>query len=305
MSTVPQARVVIVDGIPMSGLLAEVGAQTAPKAVIVALHGGATTAAYFDCPGHPGLSLLRSAPDHGFTVLALDRPGFGSSALYGDEFDSTPRRIEMTYHAVDAILGPRDRGAGVFVLAHSNGSELALRMAADDRGRDLLGLEFSGTGLHQQDAAAAVLATASRENIPTGLRELLWEPADLYPPGVSRSVRIRGGPVSPGYEGDLVSNWRRDLPDLAARIGGEEFAIILPHTPLTGGIAVAQSICKSITTKELKRKSTGETFGIISVSIGVATLHKATDDAHAFIERADKALYRAKSTGRNRVIAEN
>lgn len=219
MSTVPQARVVIVDGIPMSGLLAEVGAQTAPKAVIVALHGGATTAAYFDCPGHPGLSLLRSAPDHGFTVLALDRPGFGSSALYGDEFDSTPRRIEMTYHAVDAILGPRDRGAGVFVLAHSNGSELALRMAADDRGRDLLGLEFSGTGLHQQDAAAAVLATASRENIPTGLRELLWEPADLYPPGVSRSVRIRGGPVSPGYEGDLVSNWRRDLPDLAARIG--------------------------------------------------------------------------------------
>lgn len=219
MSTAPQARVVIVDDIPMSGLLAEADTRSAPKAVIVALHGGATTAAYFDCPGHPELSLVRSAPGHGYTVLALDRPGFGSSALYGGEFDSTPRRIEMTYRAIEAILGSRDHGAGVFVLAHSNGSELALRMAADDRGRDLLGLEFSGTGLHQQGAAAAVLAGASRENIPTGLRELLWEPADLYPTGVSRSVRIKGGPVSPGYESDLVSNWRRDLPDLAARVG--------------------------------------------------------------------------------------
>ncbi len=219
MSTAPQARVVIVDGVPMSGLLAEPGAGTAPKAVIVALHGGATTAAYFDCPGHPELSLVRSAPGHRFTILALDRPGFGSSALYGNEFDSTPRRIEMTYRAIDAILGSRDRGAGTFVLAHSNGSELALRMAAHDRGRDLLGLEFSGTGLHQQDAAAAILAGASRENIPTGLRELLWEPAELYPAGVSHSVRIKGGPVSPGYEGDLVSSWRRDLPELAARVG--------------------------------------------------------------------------------------
>ena len=155
----------------MSGLLAE---APAPKAVIVALHGGATTAAYFDCPGHPELSLVRSAPRSGFTVLALDRPGFGSSALYGDEFDSTPRRIDMTYRAIEAMLGSRDRGAGVFVLAHSNGSELALRMAADDRGAGLLGVEISGTGLRQQDTAAAVLAGASRENIPTGLRELLW-----------------------------------------------------------------------------------------------------------------------------------
>ena len=211
----PTPRVVIVDGVPMSGLLAE---AEQPKAVVVALHGGATTAAYFDCPAYPELSLLRSAPQLGFTVLALDRPGFGSSGLYSSEFDSTPRRIDMTYRAVDAILGDRERGAGIFVLAHSNGSELALRMAADDRGADLLGVEISGTGLHYQATAAEVLSTASRDNVPAGLRELLWEPAHLYPDGVARSVRIKGGPVSPGYEGSLVTNWRRDLPDLAAHV---------------------------------------------------------------------------------------
>lgn len=211
----PTPRVVMVDGVPMSGLLAE-AAQ--PRAVIVALHGGATTSAYFDCPGHPRLSLVRHGPALGFTVLALDRPGFGASALYSSEFDSTPRRIDMAYRAVDAVMGEGDRGAGVFLLAHSNGSELALRMAAHDRGAELLGVEISGTGLRQQDAAKAVLASASRTNVPAGLRELLWEPEHLYPAGISRSVRITGGPVSPGYEAELVTNWRRDLPDLAAQV---------------------------------------------------------------------------------------
>ncbi len=213
--TSPQARVVLVDGVPMSGLLAEVDE---PKAVVVALHGGATTAAYFDCPGRPELSLLRTAPQLGYTVLALDRPGFGASALYSSEFDSTPRRIDMVYRAVDAVLGARPRGAGVFVLAHSNGSELAVRMAADERGAALLGVEISGTGLRYQAAAATVLDGASRDNIPTGLRELLWEPAELYPDGVAASVRIKGGPVSPRYEETLVTNWRADLPDLAAQV---------------------------------------------------------------------------------------
>ena len=66
----------------------------------------------------------------------------------------------MTYRAVDAILGDRERGAGMFLLAHSNGCELALRMAADDRGADLLGVEISGTGLHYQAAAAEMLSPA-------------------------------------------------------------------------------------------------------------------------------------------------
>lgn len=49
-------RVVQVDGIPMSALCVEV---EQPRAVVLAVHGGATMARYFDCPGHPSLSLLR------------------------------------------------------------------------------------------------------------------------------------------------------------------------------------------------------------------------------------------------------
>ncbi|HEY9304749.1 MAG TPA: alpha/beta hydrolase, partial [Mycobacterium sp.] len=45
----PQPRVVIVDGVPMSAVVAE---APDPRAVIVAIHGGGTTSIYFDCPGH-------------------------------------------------------------------------------------------------------------------------------------------------------------------------------------------------------------------------------------------------------------
>jgi len=212
----PVPRVVLVDGVPMSGVLAAV---PAPHATIVALHGGATTAAYFHPPGHPELSLPRLAAAAGFTVLALDRPGFGASGAFAGEFDDTARRVDMVYRAVDAILADRDRGAGVFLLAHSNGSELALRMAGEHpRGAELLGIEISGTGVEQQPGARAILAGASAERIPTGLRELLWEPAELYPDGVATAVRITGGPISPGYEAELVSTWVATFPRLAGAV---------------------------------------------------------------------------------------
>ena len=85
--TAPRPRVVLVDGVPMSGLISE--AQD-PRAVVVAFHGGASTAAYFDCPGHPRLSLLRIGVALGYTVVALDRPGYGASAPYPEAM-RTPR----------------------------------------------------------------------------------------------------------------------------------------------------------------------------------------------------------------------
>jgi pimeloyl-ACP methyl ester carboxylesterase len=128
MSTAaPRPRVVMVGAVPMSGLVAEV---PDPRAVIVAIHGGGTSAAYFDCPGHPRLSLLRSAASFGFTAIALDRPGYGASALYQDELVAPERRVGLAFGAVDKIAPPGARGAGVFLFAHSAGCELAMRMAA-------------------------------------------------------------------------------------------------------------------------------------------------------------------------------
>jgi pimeloyl-ACP methyl ester carboxylesterase len=211
----PVPRVIIADGIPMSGLFAE---ASDPRATVIAIHGGATTSAYFDCPGHPRLSLLRLGSALGFTMIALDRPGVGSSALYSDELRDPARRVNLVYRAVDQILGSRSRGAGLFVLAHSNGCELGLRMAADENRASVLGLELSATGLHQQPAARTVLASATPDRIPPGLRDLLWQPAHLYPADVFGGVRTRSGAIAPGYEGATLESWTQDFSTLAGRV---------------------------------------------------------------------------------------
>jgi pimeloyl-ACP methyl ester carboxylesterase len=203
-----------VDGIPMSGLLSQ---APHPRATVVAIHGGATTSAYFDCPGHPRLSLLRLGAVLGFTVVGLDRPGFGSSAPHAEEMADPDRRVELAYGAVDGILHSRSRGAGVFVLAHSAGCELALRMATHARGSQLLGLEVAGTGRRHQPAAREILRRPELRDVRKGVRELLWQTAHLYPSEVIDGA-VQGS-WSPAYEATVVANWsKHDFPALAAQV---------------------------------------------------------------------------------------
>jgi pimeloyl-ACP methyl ester carboxylesterase len=209
----PRARVVIVDGVPMSALVA---AAPEPRAVIVAVHGGATSAAYFDCPGHPRLSLLRSAAAQGFSAIALDRPGYGASGLYHDAMADPDSRVAFARGAVDKVLGDGGRGAGLFLLAHSAGCELALRMAVDDCAADVVGIELAGTGLRYSPEAKAVISEATATSRPAGLRDLLWQPTEFYPEEV-----LTGALSAPGaaYESEVTANWpRRDFPEVAARV---------------------------------------------------------------------------------------
>jgi pimeloyl-ACP methyl ester carboxylesterase len=209
-----QPRLVIVDGVPMSALVAE---ASDPRAVIVAIHGGGTTALYFDCPGHPELSLLRGGAAHGYTVVAIDRPGYGSSAAYPDAVAEPEQRVRLAYGAVDKILNEKPRGAGLFLMAHSGGCELAMRMATDERRTDLIGMELAGTGRRYHPAAREILKTATREHRPSGMRELLWHPTELYPPEMLRGATVYPG--APPYEDKMVSNWaRQDFPALAPEV---------------------------------------------------------------------------------------
>jgi diguanylate cyclase len=91
--------------------------------------------------------------------------------------------------------------------------------------------------------------------------------------------------------------------DTMARYGGEEFAVVLPDTPLTKALAVAEQIRRAVMARELKKKSTGEILGRVTISVGVSVLQPG-DDMDTLIERADACLYAAKRGGRNRVVCE-
>ncbi len=91
--------------------------------------------------------------------------------------------------------------------------------------------------------------------------------------------------------------------DITARYGGEEFAVVLPNTAMRQALTVADHIRRAVMAKELKKKSTGEILGRVTISVGVSML-KPEDDTESLIDRADACLYAAKRNGRNRVICE-
>ncbi|MFD1732884.1 sensor domain-containing diguanylate cyclase [Deinococcus malanensis] len=105
----------------------------------------------------------------------------------------------------------------------------------------------------------------------------------------------------------LGETLRRDVrtTDVAARYGGEELAVLLPHTSADGAMIFAERVRQSIAQQEL----IGPLGTLrITASLGVATdpghtVHRAGEAAD-LIHRADQALYQAKAGGRDRVVME-
>ena len=80
--------------------------------------------------------------------------------------------------------------------------------------------------------------------------------------------------------------------DVAARIGGDEFALILPDTPIAAALRLAQRLCHAV------NQSGGEALSY-SASLGVAAVEDVGTDAQALYQAADGAMYAAKAAGRN------
>lgn len=88
-----------------------------------------------------------------------------------------------------------------------------------------------------------------------------------------------------------------------ARFGGEEFVIVLPGKSLEAAKDICEQIRDFIASRSVRAKSSNKEVGRITLSLGIAQL-RWNDSTETLIERADMALYRAKETGRNRVVCE-
>ncbi len=91
--------------------------------------------------------------------------------------------------------------------------------------------------------------------------------------------------------------------DHVARFGGEEFALILPHTGPEGGRRVAEAVRAAVRRRGIPHPRAA-VDGIVTVSLGVASLIPVPEvSPEALLEAADRAMYQAKSQGRDRVVA--
>jgi pimeloyl-ACP methyl ester carboxylesterase len=166
-------------------------------------------AGYFDSRVRPGLSLLALGAELGYTVLAVDRPGYGSSAAWLPRGQTLAEQAATLHDGLASFAASHRTGAGLFLVAHSNGGKLALAAAAEERGHTLLGLDISGLGSR--------LAVHPRQ-LP-GLNghgdwRRHWGSLRLYPPDAFREGRHLVSPVPEleALEGPL---WPRMYPEIA------------------------------------------------------------------------------------------
>ncbi|MCY7262246.1 sensor domain-containing diguanylate cyclase [Pseudomonas protegens] len=95
----------------------------------------------------------------------------------------------------------------------------------------------------------------------------------------------------------LIHEHVRDS-DVAGRYGGEEFAILLPHTDLAGAHTLAERLRQSVEAQQVIHNGQAIDF---TISLGIACLDRPARDHRCLIEWADQALYASKHAGRNRV----
>ncbi|WP_395673208.1 GGDEF domain-containing protein [Phenylobacterium sp.] len=91
-------------------------------------------------------------------------------------------------------------------------------------------------------------------------------------------------------------------PRIAARYGGEEFALIFPGEDAAAALSTLEEVREEISSRVLKRRSTNEDLGAVTISAGLAEW-SAGETSATLMERADEALYESKRGGRNRTSA--
>lgn len=105
------------------------------------------------------------------------------------------------------------------------------------------------------------------------------------------------GDLAIGHVAKLLTRGRR-ASDITARYGGEELVLLLPHTPLEGAMSLAERLRYQV---ELTPYKAGGADDHLTASFGVAIYERSMREPGDLIAAADRALYRSKRDGRNRV----
>jgi two-component system cell cycle response regulator len=232
---------------------------------------------------HAGILVVQPKPDPGLAAYALD---LGADDLMTDGFDT----MEMCLR-VKAMLR-RKRIADQLRATVRTG----LKAAVSD----------PLTGLHNRRYAMPHLARVAEHAAATG-RSFAVMVADLD--HFKRINDLYGHASGDAVLVEAARRLRENLRgiDLVARIGGEEFMIVMPATPLVEARAAASRLCRKIGGKGFVVPGHDSPISVtISIGVTMGGTRKTPDcvetaDPNSLLDAADKALYAAKLQGRNQV----
>ncbi|WP_160107436.1 sensor domain-containing diguanylate cyclase [Pseudomonas izuensis] len=178
------------------------------------------------------------------------------------------------------------------------------RLLELNRNLELLALEDALTGLanrRQFDLFIQAETGRARRNL-TGLALVMID-VDHFKAFNDHYGHLAGDQCLRNIAAIIIEHIKRP-GDLAARFGGEEFAVVLPGTDYVGAFLVAEKIRRAVQAAGLQHNESPE--GVITVSVGVCGYDPASQTrTEDLIGAADKALYVAKASGRNMSVIAN
>ncbi|MDI2595265.1 diguanylate cyclase [Pseudomonas sp. N3-W] len=168
----------------------------------------------------------------------------------------------------------------------------------------LLALEDGLTGLSNRRQFDFFLETeTSRIKRRSDNVALIMIDVDLFKKYNDHYGHVQGDECLKSVSAIIRNNVTR-TGDLAARYGGEEFAIILPDTDYVGAFLIAERIRTELEKSAIPHSESP--MGVVTISVGISSLSGSkTETPENLIDVADKALYIAKSSGRNRTVISN
>jgi diguanylate cyclase (GGDEF)-like protein len=224
-------------------------------------------------------------------ITNSDRPdGQGlTTTLRGRSYDISASSLDHTGPEADVILVLRD-------ITDRLKTELDLRAAQEELVR-LAHTDYL-TGIHNRRFFMQRLSEEVERVRRHGsqLSVLLFD-LDYFKNVNDQCGHAAGDQILKAVA-DVTAEVKR-ITDISARIGGEEFALLLPETDQTGAVSIAQRLRQSIA--KISVPETLEKKIQVTASVGVATVSAGSEDIENVLNNADEALYKAKHSGRNAV----
>jgi pimeloyl-ACP methyl ester carboxylesterase len=250
-----------------AGLSGRQGVAKPPYAVdtplVVAIHGGTYSSAYFDIPGY---SLFDQAQKLNIPVIALDRPGYGLSEPLPAEQATIEGQAAYLLPLLEQAWQEYGEGtSGIVLLGHSIGAAIATVIAANNTELPLLGLAISGVGMrtpaHYQDAWDSLPDTYMVEMPKSVKDDVMFGPVGSFSDDMPEATypAYTAGPKAELV--DIVSTWASKANDILGRVNipvhyrqGEfdklwivsrdevsDFAQALKHSPRVDAVMMQQT----------------------------------------------------------------
>lgn len=268
----------------------------------------------FATSGAAALARMRDeAPD--LVLLDAEMPGMdGFTACQTMKTDPVLGRIPVifvtSHNATEAELRGLNAGAVDFISKPVNEPVLLARVKTHLRLKQL------SDELQRRAASDALTGLANRGHFDQRL-QLEWaraarggEALSLILLDVDHFKKFNDRYGHPAGDAclravaDALALRARRSTDLVARVGGEEFAVLLPHTHAAGAQQAAEQLRAAVAALGIPHGAS-DTAAHVTISLGVASWQPVApvtaDGPQALIDRADRALYAAKSQGRNRI----